>query len=109
MTSEMKVNGKIDLNTFVSQAAGLAKALDAGTALVYNASNKTVGFYCYNGGDFIMAVPYSKPSIAHGYSGVIAAGGSVFKVFADNKSNTEFLVKPNMAYVYKGPGMVEQV
>lgn len=109
MASKMNVNGKVDLNTFVDQAAGLAKALDAGTALVYNASNKTVGFYCYNGGDFVMAVPYSKPTIAHGYSGVVAAGGSVFKVFADNKGNAEFLVKPNMAYVYKGPGMVEQV
>lgn len=109
MTSKMNVDGKIDLNTFLDQAASLAKALDAGTALVYNASNKKVGFYCYNGSDLVKAIPYSKPTIAHGYSGVIAAGGSVFKVFADNKSDAEFLVKPNMAYVYKGPGMVEQV
>lgn len=109
MASEMKVSGEVDLNTFLDQAASVAKSLDAGTALVYNSSNKTVEFYCYNGGDPFMAVAYSKPTIAHGYSGVVAAGGSVFKVFADNKGNTEFLVKPNKAYVYKGPGMVEQV
>ncbi len=109
MGANMNVNGKVDLNTFVDQAAGLAKALDAGTALVYNNSGKTVAFYCYNGGDFVMAIPYSKPSIAQGYSGTIAAGGSVFKVFADNKGDAEFLVKPNHAYVYGGPGKIEQV
>ncbi|MGB5452308.1 MAG: hypothetical protein WBM71_04570 [Sedimenticolaceae bacterium] len=109
MASKMKLSGKVDVNTFVDQAAGLAKALDAGTALVLNESGKSVTFYCYNGGDFIMAVPYSKPTIAQGYSGTIAAGGSVFKVFADNKGNAEFLVKPNKAYIYRGPGKIEEV
>ncbi len=109
MASKMKVNGEVDVNTFVDQAAGIAKALDAGTALVYNNSNKTVQFYCYNGGDIFMTIPFVKPVIAHGYSGLVAAGGSMFKVFADNKSEGEFLVKPNHAYVYRGPGKIEAV
>jgi len=109
MSKNVKVEGKVDLNQFVSQATGLAKALDAGTALLYNASAKKVTFYCYNGGDVVMLVPYCKPTIASGYSGIIAAGGSSFKVFADNKGDAEFRVKPNKAYVFKGPGMVEEV
>ncbi len=109
MSTSANIEGKVDINEFVSQAAGLAKALDAGTALLYNASGKTVTFYCYNGGDVVMMVPYCKPTIASGYSGLIAAGGTSFKVFADNKGDAEFRVKPNKAYVFKGPGMVEQV
>lgn len=109
MSGNAKIEGKVDVNEFVSQAAGLAKLLDAGTALLYNASGKTVTFYCYNGGDVVMLIPYCKPTIASGYSGIVAAGGSSFKVFADNKGDAEFRVKPNKAYVFKGPGMVEQV
>jgi len=41
MASKMKLSGKVDVNTFVDQAAGLAKALDAGTALVLNESGKS--------------------------------------------------------------------
>jgi hypothetical protein len=105
----MNMTGKVDLNTFVDQAAKLAKSLDAGTSLLYNNSGKKANFYCYNGGDFVMAVPYSKPAIAAGCSGLIAAGGTVFKVFADNKGDAEFLVKPNRAYVYGGPGNVREL
>ncbi|MCB2111302.1 MAG: hypothetical protein H6895_07300 [Defluviimonas sp.] len=109
MGGEMNVTGKVDINTFVDQAAKLAKGLDAGTSLLYNNSGKKANFYCYNGGDFVMAIPYSKPTIATGCSGLIAAGGSVFKVFADNKGDAEFLVKPNRAYVYGGPGDVREL
>ncbi len=109
MPSAMVVNGKVDLNTFVDQAAKLAKGLDANTALIYNHSGHTVRFYCYNGGDFIKAISYSKPNIANGYSGEIAAGGSVFKVHPNDKGDDEFLVKPRKAYVYKGPGKIDQV
>lgn len=109
MTSAMNMTGEVDLNTFVDQAATLAKSLDAGTSLLYNNSGSTASFYCYNGGDFVMAVPYSKPTIATGCSGLIAAGGSVFKVFADNKGDAEFLVKPNRAYVYGGRGNVREL
>lgn len=105
----MNVNGKVDLNTFVDQAAKLAKELDAGTALIYNHSGKAVRFYCYNGGDFITAVAYSKPNIANGYSGEIAAGGSTFKVHPDDNEKNEFLVKPRHAYVFKGAGKIDQL
>lgn len=109
MPGTANITGKVDLNTFVDQAAHLAKSLDAGTSLLYNNSAGTAKFYCYNGGDFVMAIPYSKPSIAKGCSGLIAAGGTVFKVFADNKGDAEFLVKPNRAYVYGGPGDVREL
>lgn len=109
MNSSATVTGKVDLNVFVDQAAKLAKSLDAGTSLLYNNSGKSARFYCYNGGDFVMAVPYSKPTIANGCSGLIAAGGTVFKVFADNKGEAEFLVKPNKAYVYGGTGDVREL
>lgn len=108
-TATMNVNGKVDLNTFVDQAAKLAKSLDANTALIYNHSGHTVKFYCYNGGDFIKAIAYSKPNIASGYAGEIAAGGSVFKVHPNNEGKHEFLVKPNRAYIYRGPGKIEPV
>lgn len=107
--SKISVSGKADVNEFVNQAAKLAKSLDAGTALIYNDSKKNVQFYCYNGGDFIKAIPYAKPSIAHGYTGTVAAGGSVFKVQPGNNGDAEFLVKPNHAYVYRGKGAVEEV
>lgn len=103
------INGKVDLNEFAKQAGSAAKGLDAGTALLYNASKSSVQFYCYNGGDFIQAIPYSKPTIASGYAGTIAAGGSNFKVFADNKGDAEFLVKPGRAYIFHGKGAVEEV
>ncbi|MEP6018898.1 MAG: hypothetical protein ABJ251_10525 [Paracoccaceae bacterium] len=107
--STMNVNGKVDLNTFVDQAAKLAKKLDAGTALIYNHSGKMVRFYCYNGGDFVKAIAYSKPNIATGYCGEIAAGGSVFKVHPDKNGKNEFLVKPGHAYVFKGAGKIDQL
>ncbi len=106
---KMAINGKADVNEFVDQAAKLAKSLDAGTALIYNATKHNIQFYCYNGGDFIKAIPYAKPNIAHGYTGTIAAGGSVFKVQPNNKGDAEFLVKPRHAYVYRGVGAVEEV
>lgn len=107
-SKSMNVEGKVDLNTFVDQATGIAKSLDAGTALIYNNSGKPVQFYCYNGGDIFMWVAYAKPTIAHGYSGLVAAGGSHFKIFADNRGDSEFRVKPGCAYVYHGRGAIEQ-
>ncbi len=106
MSKSIDINGKVDLNEFVSQAAAAAKTLDASTALIMNNSGKAVAFYCYNGGDLVKAVPFSKPLIAAGYSGLLSAGGTTFKVYPDNKADTEFIVKPHKAYVYEGPGKI---
>ena len=101
--------GKIDVNEFAAQAAKAARSLDANTAVIHNDSGGTVRFYCYNGGDLVMTVPFSSPTIADGYSGLIAAGGSTFKVYPDNAAGTQILVKPRHAYVFDGVGKVREL
>jgi hypothetical protein len=47
--------------------------------------------------------------VAPGYYGRVAASGVSFKIHPNNKREAEFIVSPGNAYIYRGPGPVEQV
>jgi hypothetical protein len=51
----------------------------------------------------------SNPLVAPGYYGTVAASGVSFKIHPNNKREAEFVVSPGKAYIYRGPGAVEQV
>ncbi|MCP5086032.1 MAG: hypothetical protein GY952_04400 [Rhodobacteraceae bacterium] len=105
----MASNVEVDGNGLVKQAAGIVTSLSGNTAALHNACGKDLKFYCYNSSDVIFLISNTKPFIANNSWGEIAAAGKHFKVHPDDETDHEFLAKPGKAYVYRGPGKVEEV
>jgi hypothetical protein len=108
-----ETNVTVDLNQFYEQArkdiASLIGGMGVNSAAIFNASKDNVTFHAYNYIDSVHWVDAMRTLVAPGHYGTVAASGNFFKVHPNNKREEEFLVSPGKAYVYKGPGALEQV
>lgn len=106
-------DAKIDINKFYDVArkdlGSLIKGASINSATIYNDSGSDVTFYVYNYIDIVHWVSAQKAFIANGYYGNVAASGKSFKVHPNGNKDHEYLVDPNRAYVYRGPGKWELV
>ncbi len=107
------VEVKGNLNKFYEQvSADLPKLLEGaaiGSAIIFNNTDKAVNFYVYNYIDNIYLVSAMHTLVAPGKAGRVAASGKSYKVHPNDDKRQEFLVDPNKAYVYGGPGDIENV
>jgi hypothetical protein len=103
----------VDLNQFYEEArkdiGSLLEGARVNGAVIFNATKDNVTFHVYNYIDTVYWVDAMKTLVAPGHYGTVAASGSFFKIHPNNKKEEEFLVVPGKAYVYKGPGALEQV
>jgi hypothetical protein len=104
---------KGDANKFADQVRegveSIAGQLKIGKALIFNGTDKPVNFYVYNYIDTVYWVAAMHTLVAPGKVGAVAASGTSFKVHPDDDKAKEFLVDPGKAYLYGGPGDVEEV
>lgn len=109
----ISVNVKGNVNKFVDQvrsATGeIADQLKINKSVVINATDKPVNFYVYNYVDNVYWISAMHTLVAPGKVGAVMASGKAFKVHPDDKKEQEFLVTPGKAYVYRGPGDIEEV
>ena len=77
--------------------------------MIYNDTKDSVTFQVYNYIDVVYWKDAMHALVAPGYYGTVAASGVSFKIHPNNKREAEFLVSPGKAYIYRGPGAVEQV
>lgn len=111
----MDVSAKLkgDVNKFVDQlrdgVAGIADQLKIGKAIIFNNTDKPVNFYVYNYADTVYWVSAMHVLVAPGKAGAVSASGVSFKIHPNDNKDQEFLVDPKKAYVYNGPGDVEEV
>lgn len=101
----------IDVNEFYKLAReDIGKIIGVSavnSAAIYNNTDKAITFYVYNYIDTVYWVAAQKTHIAPGTYGMVAASGSFFKILPNDNKNEEFLVSPNKAYVFSGPGNVQ--
>lgn len=110
---DANIEASVDLNKFYESASKDIAAMIGGSAIeaavIFNASPKPVTFVVYNYVDTVYLVPAQKVLVAPNKYGTVAASGKFFKIHPDGSAGQEFLVAPKTAYVYAGPGDVEQV
>jgi hypothetical protein len=110
---DVKVDAKVNLNTFVEQArSGIGELLHGAaisSSVIYNNTKSPVTFYVYNYIDIVYLISAQKTLVAPGYYGVVAASGKFYKIHPNDKKEQEFLVAPGHAYVYNGPGQIQSV
>lgn len=106
-----KVKG--NLNQFVEQVkdgvSEIADQLKINKALIYNNTGEPVNFYVYNYIDTAYWISAMHTLVAPGKVGSVAASGVSFKVHPNDNKKHEFLVDPRKAYIYNGPGDIEEV
>lgn len=104
------LDATIDLNAFYKLARedikSLLGAAAVNSAVIFNNSESPVTFYVYNYIDTVYWVSAQRVLVAPQTYGTVAASGSFFKIHPNDNANGEFLVAPNRAYVYSGPGNV---
>jgi hypothetical protein len=109
----ISITGRVNLNKFVDQvrsATGeIADQLKINKAVVINATEKPVNFYVYNYVDNAYWISAMHTLVAPGKVGAVMASGKAFKVHPDDKKDQEFLATPGKAYIYRGPGDIEEV
>ncbi|MBI6629932.1 hypothetical protein [Pontibaca salina] len=102
-----------DANKFVDQVTkgigDIAQQLKVNKALVFNHTDKPVNFYVYNYADNLYWISAMHTLVAPGKVGAVAASGVSFKVHPGDNTEHQFLVEPGKAYLYHGPGSVEEV
>lgn len=111
--SSVKLDATVDLNKFYEAArediGSLIQGAGVNQAIIFNNSGATVNFEVFNYIDSVNWVPAQQTKIADGYYGAVAASGSFFKIHPNGVRDDEFLVAPNKAYVFHGPGKVEVI
>lgn len=111
LAEEANIQG--DLNKFYQDArqdiASLLGAAGVKSAVIFNDTPNPVQFYVYNYIDTAYWVSAAKPLAAAGKYVTVAASGDQYKIHPNDEKNHQFLVAPGKAYVYKGPGDVEEV
>lgn len=102
-----------DVNTFYKDAREDISKLIAGasvdSAVVFNNTKEPVTFYVYNYIDTVYWVSAQRTLVAPGRYGTVVASGKFFKVHPNDNKDLEFLVAPGKAYVYNGPGSINEV
>jgi len=110
---DANIEATVDLNKFYKSAskdiAAMTGSAGIEAAVIFNASPKPVTFVVYNYIDTVYLVPAQKVLVAPNKHGTVAASGKFFKIHPDGNAGQEFLVAPKTAYVFNGPGDVEQV
>ncbi len=111
--AEKQSNVTIDANQFYEQArkdiGSLIGAAGVNSAVIFNGTKDNVTFHVYNYIDSVHWVDAMRTLVAPGHYGTVVASGKFFKIHPNNRREEEFLVAPEKAYVYKGPGALEQV
>lgn len=111
--SPVKVNLEGDANKFVDQIKGgigdIAEQLKVNASLIFNNSSKPVNFYVYNYADSVFWISAMHTMVAPNKVGKVAASGVAFKVHPDDNKDHEFLVEPHKAYIYWGPGSIDEI
>ncbi|WP_417552675.1 hypothetical protein [Marinomonas fungiae] len=104
---------KIDINKFYELAReDISKLIDGAavnSSAIFNASGEDVNFAVYNYIDVFYEIPAQEGLVAKDYYGTVAASGTHFKVNPNKVVAHQFLVKPGKAYVYRGPGKLEEI
>lgn len=104
---EVKVN---ELHDQLRKDVGeVAQALKIGKAAILNATSKPVNFYVYNYVDSAYWISAMHTLVAPGKVGAVMASGAAFKVHPDDNKTHEFLVTPGRAYIYRGPGDIDEM
>lgn len=107
------VNLKGNLNKFYKDVRedikGLIKGAKVDSAVIFNDTQQPVTFFVYNYVDTVYMVSAQKSLAAPGRYTTVAASGAFYKIHPNDNKSHEFLVAPGKAYVYKGPGDVEEV
>lgn len=110
---DASIDIKGNLNKFTDQVKSgigdIAQQLKVNKAAVLNATDKPVNFYVYNYIDNAYWISAMHALVAPGKVTALMASGVAFKVHPNDVKNHEFLVTPGKAYIYKGPGDVEEV
>lgn len=105
------LDAKVDLNQFYELArkdiGSLIGAAGINAAVIFNDTASPVTFYVYNYIDTVYWVSAQKVLVAPRTYGTVAASGAFFKIHPNDHAKEEFLVAPNKAYVYAGPGNVK--
>jgi hypothetical protein len=103
----------VDLNQFYTEArkdiSSLIGAAAVNGAVIFNDSKDNVTFHVYNYIDTVHWIDAMRTLVAPGHYGTVAASGDFFKIHPNNRKEEEFLVAPKKAYVYKGPGALQEV
>ncbi len=111
--SLIDINAEMDITKFYELASKdigkLLASAGVNSAIIYNDSGKLVTFKVYNYIDTVHWIAAQSVKVANSYSGAVAASGAFFKIHPDGKADDEFLVAPNEAYIYRGPGKLERV
>ena len=109
MPANLEAN--LDINKFYETARKDIKSLltSVNGAAIYNASGSNVTFYVYNYSDGVNLIEAHHFLVAPDYYGTAAASGKFYKVMPNKNKDEEFLVAPNKAYIYRGPGKIEEV
>ncbi|KAB1071353.1 hypothetical protein F6U93_01100 [Tamlana haliotis] len=87
----------------------LTSGISKSSAIIFNDTGKPVDFYVYNYMDAMCWIPAQNTTIDHGNFGTMTTFGKYFKIHPDKNEVYEFLVAPNRAYIYKGPGTLVHI
>ncbi|WP_067149223.1 hypothetical protein [Pseudotamlana agarivorans] len=109
LSSEAIINVNDFYNICMNDIGKLVSGVSKGSAIIFNDTGKPVDFYVYNSMDSMCWLPTQKINITHGNYGTITASGKYFKIHPDKNKINEFLVVPNEAYIYKGPGVLVHI
>ncbi|WP_194767509.1 hypothetical protein [Tamlana sp. I1] len=104
LSLEANINVNDFYNIAMKDIGKLVSGISSGSAIIFNDTGKQIDFYVYNYIDSLCWITMKKVKIAHGSYGTITAYGKYFKIHPDKNKVNEFLVAPNEAYIYKGPG-----
>lgn len=109
----VELDATLNLNDFYDTArtdiALLIGGAEVKAAAIFNSSGQDVTFSVYNYTDVVNWVPAQRALVANDFSGIVAASGVLFKIHPNNDKGAEFIVAPGKAYVFHGPGKIEEV
>jgi hypothetical protein len=104
----LKADANKGLDQIKEMLAGAIKGIGVEAAVIYNNTKENVTFYVYNYIDVAYLISAQKTLVAPAHYGRVAASGAEFKIHPNDNKDHQFLVRPGKAYVYSGPGMVEE-
>ncbi len=108
----VEINGE-QVESIIATFRGVAETLIRGaavnSAVILNVTRQPVTFYAYNYIDVLYAVDAQHTLLAPGRHGTVAASGNRFKVHPNKNADEQFLVEPGHAYIYRGPGDIDEV